>query len=89
MTFREKLQAHKGGLLRLKTSLNWFGGCGRDNNPGRVCLIMDAGTTGNHAACTRQATKPTYDTASGASALLLIDGQLQWIFVAEADVEVV
>ena len=42
MTFLQRLQAHKGGLIRLKTELYWYDGRGYDNTPGRICLILDA-----------------------------------------------
>jgi hypothetical protein len=42
MTLLDKLQAHKGGLLQLKPPLYWYGRGGWDNNPGRVCLLLDA-----------------------------------------------
>jgi hypothetical protein len=42
MTLLDKLQAHKGGLLQLKTQLYWYGRGGWDNNPGRICLLLDA-----------------------------------------------
>ena len=82
MTFLEQLQAHKGGLIRLKTELCWFMGRGWDNNVGRVCLILDAAANILPAdAGTRTA------TARSAAARLLIDGSPQWIWIAEADVE--
>lgn len=82
MTFLKKLKAHKGGLVRLKTDLCWFMGRGWDNNVGRVCLILDAAANILPAdAGTRTA------TARSAAARLLIDGSPQWIWIAEADVE--
>ena len=42
MTLLEQLQNHKGSLLRLKTRLYWCESRGYDNNPVRVCLILDA-----------------------------------------------
>ena len=73
MTFLEQLQSHKGGLLRLKTELYWYGGRGYDGNPGRVCLILDTaaarGTTADYAT------------------LLLIDGAPHWVWIVEQDVE--
>jgi len=42
MTLLDKLQAHRGGLLQLKPPLYWYGRGGWDNNPGRVCLLLDA-----------------------------------------------
>ena len=54
MTFLEVLQSHKGGLLRIKSELYWYGGRGFDGYPGRVCLILDgAASKGQplHRAC--------------------------------------
>ena len=41
MTLLEGLQSHRGGLLRIKSELYWYGGRGFDGSPGRVCLILD------------------------------------------------
>jgi hypothetical protein len=41
MTFLEQLQAHKGGLVQLKTELYCYAQGRYDGNPGRVCLILD------------------------------------------------
>jgi len=85
MTFLEQLQTSKGGLLRLKTELYWYGGRGRDNNPGRACLLLDA------AAATAAVIAARAHTASAdprALALLLIDGQPSWVWISEKDVEV-
>ena len=84
MTFLEQLQAHKGGLIQLKSQLYWYGGRGYDNTPGRVCLILDAA-----ASAATAATKPTARACSVAAAVayLLLDGSPQWVWVAKADVE--
>jgi hypothetical protein len=103
MTLLDKLQAHKGGLIQLKTQLYWYGGRGYDNNPGRICLILDAAahlTTPNTAAATTAADAVLHVTPRSdapiahaaarraiADALLLIDGTPQWIWVAEEDIE--
>jgi len=81
MTFLEQLQAHKGGLIQLKSQLYWYGGRGYDGNPGRVCLILDAAANAS--------TKPTARACSIADAVayLLLDGLPQWVWVAKADVE--
>ena len=42
MNFLDNLQAHKGCLIHLKTQLYWYKGRGWDNNPGRICLLLDA-----------------------------------------------
>jgi len=88
MTLLDKLQAHKGGLLQLKTQLYWYGRGGWDNNPGRICLLLD--TSGGAAAAITAATRsaaaiPT--TRNAIAALLLIDGQPHWVWIAEEDVE--
>jgi hypothetical protein len=86
MTFLEQLQAHKGGLLHLKTQLYWREGRRWDNNPGRVCLILDAArksaVDGAADGAHRSATPADYVAAH-----LLIDGGAQWIWVAEEDIE--
>ena len=84
MTFLEVLQSHKGGLLRLKSELYWYGGRGWDGAPGRICLLLDAGGGAAHAA----AAVATAGAAAAAGALLLIDGAPHWVWVAQEDVEV-
>jgi hypothetical protein len=90
MTLCEKLVAHKGGLLLLKTELWWYGGRGWDGCPGRICLLMDAATDpaatstavgagGTDAAAVGAA-------AADAAALLLLDGHPRWVWVAQEDV---
>ena len=84
MTLLDKLQAHKGGLLRLKNQLYWYGRGGWDNNPGRICLLLDtsAGVAwGTLGAATAGAT-----ALDRVDAFLLIDGQPHWVWVAEEDV---
>jgi len=85
MTFLEQLQAHKGGLIHLKTQLYWCEGRRWDNNPGRICLILDAARRSTAAAAT--AAEPAAATTVAATAHLLIDGRLTWIWVAEQDIE--
>ena len=90
MTLLEQLQSHRGGLIRLKTQLFWYDGPGHDNNPGRICLLLDAARGRGGAdprvvlvACT------AVDADDDAAVLLLIEGQPQWVWVAEQDVEVI
>jgi len=97
MTFLEQLQAHEGGLVRLKTELYWYDGRGYDNTPGRICLILDAATAARSIVEAASATAATAaattaaaarDYARGAArAYLLIDGRPQWIWIVEKDVE--
>ena len=85
MTLLDKLQAHKGGLLQLKTQLYWYSRGGWDNNPGRVCLLLDAAT--HASAIPHAAAGTTWATVRDAAAFLLIDGQPHWVWVAEEDIE--
>jgi hypothetical protein len=88
MTFLEQLQAHKGGLIRLKTQLYWYKGHRWDNNPGRICLSLDAAAAaGSRTAATRTVAARRSAESSTAAAHLLIDGQPAWIWVAEQDIE--
>jgi len=84
MTFLEQLQSHKGGLIQLKSQLYWYGGRGSDGTPGRVCLILDASTAATHRQVINAVSKAG---SSQPVVLLLIDGQSQWVLVAEQDVE--
>lgn len=88
MTFLEQLQSHKGGLLRLKTELYWYGGRGWDKNPGRICLILDAaGPATRTTAVTTAGADAVRSTT--AAALLLIDGSPHWVWMAAEDVELI
>ena len=91
MTLLEQLQAHKGGLIQLKTQLYWYDGRGYDGTSGRICLILDA-TASDAAdgvgpvAYAGRATNPAGNVYAAAAAFLLIDGQPQWIWVAKEDI---
>jgi hypothetical protein len=98
MTLLDKLQAHRGGLLQLKTQLYWYGRVGWDNNPGRVCLLLDAtcpATSRPPVTATTPARRVTAAYTAGenaragtpTAAFLLIDGQPHWVWIAEEDVE--
>jgi len=84
MTLLEKLESHRGGLVRLPTELFWYGGRGWDGTPGRLCLLLDAAAFDAPAVATAAAAAAK---AADADALLLIDGQPQWVRVVEKDVE--
>lgn len=91
MTFLEELQAHKGGLVRIKSELYWYGGRGPDGSTGRVCLLLDtapdittrplrlAATTGRGAA----------RGEPGVGAYLLIEDKPQWVCVCSRDCEII
>jgi hypothetical protein len=93
MTLLEQLQSHRGGLLHLKTELFWYDGRGHDKDPGRICLLLDViTTTAARVADVEPITRTTGALLAAyeaiAVALLLIDGQPQWVWIAEQDVEV-
>ena len=85
MTFLEELQAHRGGLLRLKGELFWYGGRGWDGSPGQVCLLLDAADVVVAAATTRL----VCDAPAAPDVLLLIDGAPHWVWVCQEDVELI
>lgn len=96
MTLLDKLQAHKGGLIQLKPQLYWYGSRSYDNNPGRICLILDAAAARVRPTATGinsvSATSPAIrrfasSTICSAAAFLLINGRAHWVWVVEADVE--
>lgn len=80
MTLLDRLQAHRGGLLLIKTQLFWYDGRGLDRSPGRVCLVLDATAVAVGVAATTAGAAPT-------AAHLLIDGAPHWVWVAGKDVE--
>jgi hypothetical protein len=92
MTFLEELTAHKGGLILLRSDLFWYSGRGWDSTPGRVCLLMDSATADAvpgavcHATA-RLARLRARRALTDAATLLLIDGRPHWVWVAQADVE--
>ena len=90
MNFLETLQAHKGGLIRLKTELYWYGCRGWDGNPGRVCLLLDVSNPRGGYAVATVAARTTIVNAVDeivTSARLLIDGSPHCVLVVEQDVE--
>ena len=83
MTILDRLRAHKGGLVQIKTQLYWYGDRGWDGNPGRLCLVLDATAVGvATAAFTVAAAR-----LQGAAALLLVDGAPHWVWVVAKDIE--
>jgi len=93
MNFLQELGSHRGGLLLLKTELWWYGGRGWDRIRGRVCLLMDArdaaGPAAPRAGAASRSAAPSGYTAvhDAAAAFLLVDGAPHWVWVAQADVE--
>ena len=88
MPFLDNLQSHKGGLIKLKTQLCWYDSRGWDNNPGRICLILDAARKSAGLAATTDVRRDGVATpADYVAAYFLIDGQPAWIWITEQDVE--
>jgi hypothetical protein len=87
--FQKRLQAHKGGLLYLKTELYWYNRGARDGVKGRHCVLLDAPTKTTPAI--EDAVTPTVemcdDLKKTAVTLLLIDGTCSWVWMAKEDVE--
>jgi hypothetical protein len=93
MTFLERLQSHKGGLLQLKTALYWYGGRGYDGSPDRTCLLLDTAATSTTATvrsstAAARITGADVSTGLGVEAYLLIDGSPQWVWVADKAIEI-
>lgn len=93
MDFLQALKAHKGRLILIKSNLFWHGGRGWDNSLGRIYLVLDASAAaegidalGGIALFARVApsTPPV-----AAAVLLLIDGAPHWVWVGQADVELI
>jgi hypothetical protein len=84
MTFLEALRSHKGGLVRIKSQLYWYGR-GWDGVHDRVCLLLNAAASppSRVLAAARQYT----NWGDGPAALLLVDGAPHWVWVAPANVE--
>ena len=97
MDFLQELGSHRGGLIRLKSELWWYGGRGWDGIRGRVCLLMDARDAAgplalsgaiNARAASRSAVEAVVaELDHVVAALLLVDGEPHWVWVAPADVE--
>ena len=79
MNLLETLQAHKGGLICLKTELYWYDRRSWDGTPGRICLILDA-TASDAAdgvgpvAYAGRATNPAGNVYAAAAAVAAISG---------------
>jgi len=94
MTFLKQFQAHKGGLLKIKTQLYWYDKGRHDGNPGRVCLILDvyaARQVDNRdiaaAGAANEQAERDGKKVNSVDAFLLVDGVPRWIWLSEADVE--
>lgn len=86
MTFLEQLTAHKGQLIKLKSKLFWYETRNFDNVIDRTCLLVDAATCTNTPAATITVTGIDPPVGSVA-AVLMINEQLQWVWVDEKCVE--
>ena len=95
MDFLQTLEAHRGGLLHIKSELFWYGERGWDGARGRICLLLDAdpapATALHGLALAAKAAGADIDPATFAAAvavLLLIDGAPHWVWVCQEDVEI-
>jgi len=91
MTFRKELRGHRGGLLRLKTGIYWYGGRGWDERLGLVCLLLDAKTCYSVRAYVDACGRNAAFGGGGdgdAGALLFVDGAPRWIKLNKHDVEI-
>ena len=89
MTFLKQFQARKGGLLKIKTQLYWYVQGRYDGNPRRICLILDA--VDEHDVDAVGAANAYAEShgkkVNSVDAFLLVDGVPRWIWLSEADVE--
>ena len=97
MNFLESLQSHKGGLIKLKSELGWYGGRSWDNSPGRVCLLLDVASVAQFrerpisvpaSAETARGEPADARSAATAAAYLLQDGLPHWVWLYEQEVEI-
>jgi len=86
MTLIEALQAHKGGLVLLKSELWWYGGRDWDGARDRICLLMDAVTD---VAVASGTVVPAASTLRGDTVILLLlaTGAPHWVWVCADDLE--
>ena len=87
MNLLETLQAHKGSLIHLKTQLYWHDGRGYDGTPGRICLVLDTSTSAATFDDLDADTRSAETCSWSVGVYLLLDGQLQCIWITEKDVE--
>ena len=98
MDFLQTLEAHRGGLLHIKSELFWYGERGWDGARGRICLLLDADpapATALHGLAPAEARRlaalrpvATALAAPAVAVLLLIDGAPHWVWVCQEDVEI-
>jgi hypothetical protein len=91
VTLLETLKHHKGGLLRIKSDLFWYHDRSWEQNPGRICLVLDVTTkvpTGIEGVASARGAM--YGNIERRRIVhLLIDGTPRWVWVSDDDVEVI
>lgn len=85
MSFLEKIQAHKCGLIRLKGDLYWYSR-GWDESPDRIFLVLDAATRPPYGRCSAE--QQGGGNAVAVAALLLLDGSPHWVWISEDETEI-
>ena len=93
MTFLNKLKAHVGGLISIKTELYLYatGLAITDEDPGRICLLLDIQPEPPELELYDGQSAGPADpgTSKSAAALLFIDGMSKWILIWADDVELI
>lgn len=90
MTFFEKLTAHIGGLVCLKTELYWTASRSYDGVEGRVCLLLDVQDFDLNRSWDGRTLMQSFDESKNcADTFLFIDGSYKLIWVSEATVELI
>lgn len=84
MSFLEKIQAHKCGLIRLKGDLYWYSR-GWDESPDRIFLVLDTAARPPLGRCSAE--QQGVDK-HGIAALLLLDGSPHWVWISEYETEI-
>lgn len=77
MTFLDKLKAHIGGLVRLKTEFYWHG---PEEDPRRVCLLMDAQKQISPTFFAALARRFGPAATDPVSILIMADGIPKWVW---------
>lgn len=94
MTLFDKLKAHVGGLVLIKTELYWYKVGKWDGVHERVYLLLDALDT-SYATITDDRVQPEATTHSvtspilDAAVLLFIDGTPKWVWIYSETAELI
>ena len=89
MTLFDKLKAHIGGLVLLKTELYWYNEGKWDKEHKRICLLVDAREQISHDLLVAAAAPliPIAPLGPRVAVLLFIDNIPKWVWVYSSTVE--